>query len=264
LSEQFDWFDKLPLKGLRVLVTRPRDSAGTLASRLSALGAEAVSYPCIETIAIEDCAVAEAAIMSISQYKWLVLTSPRGVKALSGLLEKLKKDARALAPVKVAAIGAATASALASLGISADYVPTNFDAEHLASGLCDIVSKDEKILILRAKEGTPELCAVLDGAGLRYDDIAVYETYYRGEKSAKVAKLLQNGELDYVCFTSASTVRGFTGSLDGTDFSAVNAVCIGKSTAAEAGKHGMRTLISKNATIDDMIDIIISDRGTQR
>jgi uroporphyrinogen III methyltransferase/synthase len=71
--------------------------------------------------------------------------------------------------------------------------------------------------------------------------------------------MLQNAELDYVCFTSASAVRGFAISLEGlagVDFRRVNAVCIGKVTAAEAEKHGMTAKIAKNATMDDMIDLM--------
>ena len=259
LHERFDWFGALPLKGRRIVVTRPRDRAGTLTARLKALGAEVLGYPCIETRFIEDNVTAEKALKSLNNYAWLAVTSPQGVMSLARLLETLKLDARSLAPVKIAAIGNETAAALKKLGLRADYVPEVYNAIALANGLSERVGSDSRVLILRAVGGTPELCEILRKNGIEYDDIAVYATHYVSEKSAGIAAAIRGGAVDYVCFTSVSTVCGFTGSLKGVDFTGLKAVCIGTATEKEALKYGFNTVTPTNATLDAMIDMMIKE-----
>ena len=78
LAEQFDWFDRLPLKGKTVVVTRPKERAGTLSGRLRSLGADVWEYPCIATVPIDPCPGLEEAMEGLGEYQWLALTSPAG------------------------------------------------------------------------------------------------------------------------------------------------------------------------------------------
>ena len=259
LHEKFDWFGALPLLGKRVVVTRPRDRAGTLTSRLRTLGADVLGYPCIVTRHIEDNAAAEAALQSLENYAWLAVTSPQGVASLARLLENLALDSRCFAPVKIAAIGSETTAELSKLGLRADYVPTSYNAVAFANGLTERAQSGERVLILRAAEGVPELAEILSGHGAVVDDLAVYRTEYTSDKSAEVAAAISDGDFDFLCFTSASTVRGFTQSLDGTDFTGLRAVCIGAATEKEALKYGFSTVTPPNATLDGMIEILIHE-----
>ena len=259
LHKGFDWFGALPLKGRRIVVTRPRDRAGTLTARLRALGAESMSYPCIETRHIEHNTAAEKTLQSLNNYEWLALTSPQGVASLSQLLDTADLDARSLAAVKIAAIGSETAAALRKIGLRADYVPTEFNATALSNGLSRLVSNGKRVLIFRAAEGTPDLCEILWNNGIDYDDIAVYTTHFTSNKSEAVAAAIHRGEIDFVCFTSVSTVRGFTQSFSGVDFNGLKAVCIGASTEKEAKKHGFSTATPPNATLDGMINVLIQE-----
>ena len=257
LSDTFDWYGNRPLHGVTVVVTRPRDRAGTLTERLYQLGAEVISYPCIETEIIWPNMPVVEALASIDTYHWLVLTSPAGVNTLMRLLDAAEMDARNLAHLKLAVIGAGTAKALKAHGLRADYVPQVYDSVHLAEGLIRLVREDERVLLLRAQIGTPELPQMLTEACVSFDDIPIYRTVYRSERSEELAQRMQNGEVDYVTFTSASTVHGFVESLPvDTDMTKCTALCIGPSTEKAAKAAGMKTITAANATIDAMLDTL--------
>lgn len=257
LSERFDWYDALPLHGITVVVTRPKQRAGTLTDRLRRLGADVITYPCIETQDIWPNMPVVEALASLDQYSWIVLTSPAGVETMMRLMDAAELDARSLAHAKLAVIGAGTAKKLKEHGLRADYIPEGYDSAHLAEGLIRLVRDEERVLLLRAEMGTPELPALLGEACVSFDDIAIYRTLYRSERSTQLTDLLARREIDYVTFTSASTVRGFVESLPPhTDLTAFTALCIGSSTQKAANAAGMKTITAANATIDAMIEIL--------
>ncbi|MCD8355522.1 MAG: uroporphyrinogen-III C-methyltransferase [Clostridia bacterium] len=254
LSNDFDWFDRLPLHGVKVVVTRPKQRAGTLTERLRKLGADVISYPCIETKTIWPNMPVVEALASIDQYHWLILTSPTGVDVLVQLLDAAEMDMRNLAHMKIAVIGAGTAKKLKEHGLRADYVPAVYDSVHLAEGLIRLVQEGERVLMLRAEIGTPELPELLAQACILFDDVPVYQTYYYNERSEELADMLAHGAIDYVTFTSASTVRGFVESLpENTNLTSFTALCIGPSTEKVAKAAGMHTITAANATIDAML-----------
>lgn len=254
LSDAFDWYDKLPLHGVTVAVTRPRQRAGTLTHRLRELGADVIAYPCIETETIWPNMPVVEALAAIEQYHWLVLTSPAGVEVLVQLLRAADMDMRSLAHMKVAVIGAGTAKKLEEHGLRADYIPAVYDSAHLAEGLIRLVQEGERVLMLRAEIGAPELPELLAQACVSFDDVPVYRTLYRSGRSEEMAQLLADGAIDYVTFTSASTVHGFVNSLpEGTELTGFLALCIGPSTEKAAKAAGMRTITAAHATIEAML-----------
>lgn len=252
LADKFDWFDRLPLKGRRILVTRPRERAGTLAEKLRALGADVTEYPCIATVPLDPCPELEEALGSLSRYEWLAFTSPAGVETVWRCLGRLGRDARAFGTIKLAAIGGGTAKALEGHGLSADLVPEVYDARHLGMALAGAAKA--RVLILRAQEGSPALTEALSGAGVSYDDIAVYRTIYQNPRWAELRRALDAGELAYVTFTSASTVKGFVSTVGAdADFGKIVGLCIGEQTAGEAEKHGIPVQVAEKATVDALV-----------
>jgi len=253
LAEAFDWFDRLPLKGRTVVVTRPKKRAGSLSARLRALGAQVWEYPCIETRPLQPCPAMEAALENLGAYEWLALTSPAGVETLWSFLRGRALDARALGGVKLAAIGPGTAQALGEHGLQADYMPPVYDAAHLGEGL----PGTGRALILRAREGSPALTQALEARKIPYDDVACYETFYENPRSQALREAVEGGTAPLVTFTSASTVKGFVSSVGAdADFSAITGVCIGEQTAAEARKHGIPVKVAERATIDALLEAI--------
>lgn len=259
-SQQFDWFDHLPLKGRKVTVTRPRERAGTLSQRLRELGADVAEFPCIETHPLVPCPEMEQAVDRIGQYEWLVFTSAAGVSALMDLLERTNRDVRALGPVKLAAIGPGTDRELRKHGLRADLIPEVYDGAHLGQALCD-AKPAGKVLILRAQWGTRALTDALDGGTIAYDDIRCYETRYTAPNCEEVRKLLVPGTI--VTFTSASTVTGFVSALgEDTDCSAITAACIGKQTEAQARSCHLHTITAEQATMDALIQRIVEGESS--
>ena len=257
LGDKLDWFDQLALKGKRIAVTRPKERIGTLSTRLRALGADVIEYPCIETRPIVPCAPMEEALGQLQNYDWLALTSPAGAQYLWEELRREGKDARALAGLKIAAIGPGTAGVLAKHGLQADYIPEVYDAAHLGAGLVKLGARN--VVMFRADIGTPELPETLLASYVSYLDVAIYETVYTSPCADSLRPQLENSEIDMVTFTSASTVKGFVDSLgQDFDFTKVTAVCIGIQTEAEAKKYGMRTHVAEKATLDAMIETMRS------
>ena len=217
LSDRFDWFDRLPLKGKNVVVTRPADRIGTLAEQLRRLGADVTEYPCIRTVARESNPELDQAIENLCQYRWLVFTSPAGPGIFFDRLHLAGKD----------------------------------DSEHLAQAMAQV---EGSVLLCRASRGSSALPDIFTRNGIPFADIPCYDTVYETPDSSQVRALLDQPVL--VSFTSASTVRGFVESLPGGDLSHVTGCCIGPQTAAEAKKFGMSVVTAKEATMESLIECI--------
>lgn len=131
-----------------------------------------------------------------------------------------------------------------------------------------------RILIPRARIGNRELISELkgrsgesgsDGSGKNISmdiaDIPTYDTIYASGGAVDAASYVRRGEIDYVVFTSSSTVRGFSEAMKGVDLSGFLAVCIGKQTKAEADRRGMKTRMSESATIDSLVLEVLAAAG---
>ncbi len=245
---------------MKIMVTRPKDRGSSLTAKLQDYGAEVIEIPTIETQVIMENDSLPRAIENIDKYQWVAFTSAYGVKAFFEKLLEMKKDIRSLAGLKFAAIGLATKAAIEARGILVSLMPEVFNGEALGKALAQKML-DEKVstgnqgaaLIPRARIGSEEVLKPLAEAGLPFEDLPIYDTIdvpYNGLN-------YYDESIDYVAFTSASTVRGFVRMTDGVDFSEVKAVCIGAQTAQEALKYGMKTLVAKKATINSMVECFL-------
>lgn len=257
LHNTLDWFTPLPLHGKTIAVTRPREQIGTLSNRLRALGANVLECPCIETRELQDTTQLQSALSK--HWDWVVLTSPTGVHAMIHALQRAGTDLRALFGMHFAVIGCGTANALANYGIQADLIPDIYDNTHLANALLTTLQPNERVLILRALQGAPELTDILRNAQVIFADVPTYEIQYHTDHATCLRTHLEQGTLDFVTFTSASTVRGFVESVGAQDYTNFTALCIGTQTAAQAKKYGMKTKIAKTATIDSMIECLLEE-----
>ncbi len=257
LHREFSWYEKLPLAGCRVVVTRPRDRSGRMSRLLREKGAEVLELPSIETAPAGDLTRLREAFERIGSYQWIAFTSPYGVRVFFDELLNSGRDVRALAGQKFAAIGEGTKKALAGYGIRADLVPEVYDGWHLGLALADNCDFWDKILLPRAAAGSKELLeALARRQDLTVDDLPVYETGYTGSEVLDAAKLFEDGAVTLAVFTSASTVRGFLAAAPSMDPGRVTAVCIGRQTAAEAEAAGMKTAIAEKATLDSLADCV--------
>ena len=257
LSDRLDWFTPLPLHGKTVVVTRPRERAGTLAARLRELGANIIEAPCIETVEREN--VQPLADALRQKHDWAVFTSPAGVHATVHALAKLGRDLRALYGMQLAAIGRGTADALAGYGLTADLIPAQYDGEHLADALTAAMPQGGAALLLRAAAGGQILPEKLKAAGVYVTDVPLYDTEYRCAKADELRAMLEQGAADVVTFTSMSTVEGFVQAVGVADYTGFTALCIGEQTAQAARRYNMNVKIAENATIDAMIACLLEE-----
>ena len=257
LAGKYDWFTKRPLFGKSIVVTRPKISGNTLSTKLRNLGAKVYEYPCIEIEEISDNELLKKEIDHLSHYSWLVFTSKNGVNIFFDFLMKEEKDCRILSNIKVAAIGSQTAQALKEHGIIPDFVPDIYDGEHLAKGIAERVDNNNKVLLVRAMKGTDEIPKILEERGIIFKDVPLYKTLLKNDNAKYIEELINQNAVDFVTFTSSSTVEGFVNSIPMVDLSKVMGICIGNRTALTAKQYGIKHVISEQATIDSMIAKIL-------
>ena len=178
LAEELHWAEDRILGGRRFLLTRPRQNISSLAGRLRSLGAQVIEMPAIRTEPVSPNPILEKALERFQERegeKWLVFTSPVGVSVFFEQLVEMKMDLRNLfggaGRIKAAAIGSATAAALAGHGIFADLVPQTYNAGNLGKELAEKAATGSHILIARAEQGSEELLPPLTGAGFTVEDI---------------------------------------------------------------------------------------------
>jgi uroporphyrinogen III methyltransferase/synthase len=240
LRRELAWFDRRPLSGRRVVVTRARAQASSFAAELESLGAEVVQLPAIRIAAPDDPAPLRRAAEEIGSFDWAVFTSVNGVERFFAALGETGRDARALAAVRVCAIGPATAGELAKHGIRADLVPSEYVAEAAVDALLatgDVAGK--RILLARADIARDVLPVRLREAGAEVVEVAAYRTERDGAGAEDVRRRIEAGEIDFVTFTASSTVRSFA-ELVGTDTGTARVASIGPITSRTLRELGMR------------------------
>lgn len=252
LAGRLAWYDRKPLKGRTVLVTRPREEADLLTKLLREQGARVVARPLIETVPFPS-ALPETADRSI-----LVFTSAAGVRSALDAWFAAGRDARALTSVRLAVIGPGTARALQEYGLRADFMPAVYNARALGEQMVEsgFASGEDRLLLLRAARGTDDLPETLEQLEISFRDQAVYET------RIIPAAGLDPSVFDAVTFTSASCVTAFCQSVPPrTDLSGVLCVCIGERTAQAAQDAGMQAVASREATMESMAETLLRVLG---
>lgn len=268
LSDTFHWAKDRPLGGRQLLITRPRANSSRLAELLKSLGAQVIELPSIDTRAITPNPMLRQALEKMGKNageEWLVFTSPVGVKVFFEQLVLEGFDIRSIcggpSQLKLAAIGSATAKALKEHGLLADVVPQNYCASNLGKELAKEAGAGSRVTIVRSAIGSEELLPPLMQAGMEVLDVPLYETIYETHEQIKdkIRSLFDAGEINAVTFTSASTVKGFVKGAGPLDYTKILAVCIGEQTAKEAEKYGFRIRVSKKASIDSMVELILNE-----
>ena len=256
LADRFAWYEKLPLAGWKVLVTRPRQHISKTADLLRKKGAEVLELPSICTVPVEDNSRLYEAFEKLAAYQWIIFTSPVGVEIFFDEMDRKEMDVRSLGQAKIAVIGEGTKKKLKEHHLLADFVPSVYDGETLGTEIAKELQGDEKILIPRAEAGNKKLIELLEQTGAKVDDIATYTTCYEKSRLIDEKKEFETGSVDCVVFTSASTVKGFVEGTPGLDYTSVKAACIGKQTKAAADAYGMQTRMAKKATIESLIELV--------
>lgn len=212
LREKLAVFERRPLFGRRIVVTRPRGQAGGMSELLQGLGAEVLPCPTIRLEPPADKRSFEVAVRRLSDFDWVIFTSVNGVRAVWEELERRNLDARAFGRARLAAVGPATEAELALHGLRADLVPRRYVTAEIAEALRAAGALDKplaRFLLARADTALPELPERLRELGGDVVEVVAYRTVFEKEAPAEVLKALADGEVDAVTFTSGTTVQAF-------------------------------------------------------
>jgi len=254
-----------PLSGMKVLVTRPTQRAHALSERLRALGAIPIELPTIEIAPPENYTQLDEAIMHIRTYDWIIFTSVHGVQFFLNRLNNLNIQNEVLDDIKLAAVGPATAAALASAARKPDYVPEKYLTEAIAPGLGDVVGK--RILLPRADIASKRLPEILRSLGAKVEEVAAYRTILPSDLTReRLASVIANS-VDLVTFTSPSTVRNLSAALSPQDFRRFlkncKVACIGPVTVQAAEELGVRVdIVAKYHTLNSFVEEIVNEIRT--
>ena len=246
LRDALAWFERKPLFGRRIVVTRARAQAAGFIDALGAAGADVIPCPTIEIVPPASWAPLDAAIERIASFDWVVLTSVNGVALFFDRLRALRRDVRALHGARIAAVGSETAAALAARGVLADVVPDEFRAEGVAAAMRAAGVTGTRVLLARAAAAREILPQLLRAAGAEVEEVASYATALPPTDPRELRDLLAARAVDLVTFTSSSTVRHFA-ELLGDDAAAllrgVPVGCIGPITADTARQAGLSVVL---------------------
>ncbi|MGI6125430.1 MAG: uroporphyrinogen-III C-methyltransferase [Planifilum sp.] len=263
LRDTLKWFEGKPLFGKRVLVTRARSQASALSERIEALGGEAIEFPAIRITRPARQDLLDAALSRLEDYDWVVFTSVNGVRCFFRRLRELNLDIRRMAKAKVAAIGPQTAEALMGKGLQVEVQPGEYRAEALVEAMASRVEPGENVLLPRADIARKVLPRELERFGLKVTEVDAYDTRVGTEDAGEVARLLEEGAIHVITFTSSSTVRNFVQALrtvreDWKSLVApVQVACIGPITARTAEELGLEVdAVAETYTIDGLVDVL--------
>jgi uroporphyrinogen III methyltransferase/synthase len=258
LRDRFNWFERLPLFGQRIVVTRDRRQSAALAEPLEELGAEVLHLPVIEIRPPSDTGPLDAAIANLSSYDWLIFTSANGVRRFIERLDASRTDLRSLR-ARICAIGPATRAAVESLHLKVDRMPAEYVAESLLEALADEDMAGKRVLLPRAAVARDLVPAELQRRGARVDVVETYRTMPPQNAAARVREVLSR-KPHWITFTSSSTVTNFVAIAGASALAGIKVASIGPVTSATARNAGLRVdAEAKPHTIAGLIDALRSN-----
>jgi uroporphyrinogen III methyltransferase/synthase len=270
LRETIDWFEHRPLFGKKILVTRTREHASDLVTRLEEQGAACLEFATINIAPVENYDTLDRELQDIENCDWMIFTSINAVHYFFARLYELNMDVRDLKGPKIAVVGRTTADMLRNHGIVADLLPEKFTGEGLAEALVNQGVAGAKILIPRAEKAREILPETLRKAGAEVCVAPVYrnvlpEPDSKNDQSQEVIKGLEDKSIELITFTSSSTVRNFAKMAAGDSLErlarlldGVAIAAIGPITAKTVNDYGLEVDIQPDTyTIPEMVNSIV-------
>ena len=252
-AAEWSWFDKRPLFGQKVLVTRPSHQADDLSRPLAELGAHVLFQPAIEIRPVADHSATDRTLELLDRFEWIVFSSSNGVRYFLDRLPGIDRDLRLLGPVKIAAIGPGTAEELKKYHLKADLVPDEFRAESLAGSLAQSAA-GKRFLLVRASRGREVLAEELAQAGGHVEQVVVYESIDVAQPDPEIAAQMAAGAITWTTVTSSAIARSlarmFGESLKNTKLASISPITsatlreLGFEPAAEAKEYTMAGLVA--------------------
>jgi len=259
LRDEIAWFDRLPLFGRRVVVTRASAQAGDLRRLLAAMGAEVLELPALRIEPL-DIGALRTAIARIAEYDWLVVTSQNAVSLFWYWLYVEGRDFRALAGCRVACVGQTTSDALLARGLVADVLPERFVSEAVLEKLAERSDvRGTRVLYVAAEGAREVLPDGLRALGCIVDVVRAYRAVSDGAGAEDLRRALEAGEVDLVTFASASSVRGYVEAVGSELARRAPAVSIGPLTSDAVREEGIVLAAeARQASIAVLAETVVS------
>lgn len=263
LRESLRWVENKPLWGKRIVVTRARAQASGLVEKISDLGGEPVEFPTIFIEKEDNYTALHNAFTKINNYDWLIFTSVNAVKVFFTELRRVNMDIRHLQGIKICAIGPATRDSLEEKGIIVDTMPDEYRAEGIVEELKNKIKPGQWVLLPRARGARSLLPEAIKGWGAHVNEVFIYKAVAEKRVSKDMFEEIIDGNIDFVTFTSSSTVDNFVNIVGKDNALRINKktkiACIGPITAQTAEKAGFTIdVMAKDYTIEGLIDAIIN------
>ncbi|MDP6111916.1 MAG: uroporphyrinogen-III C-methyltransferase [Planctomycetota bacterium] len=265
LRSTLQWYEKKPLFGQRIVVTRSQHQASALVDLLELFGAETLEFPTIQIEPAADNGPLDEQLQKLNRFDWLVFTSANAVDAVFHRLNRLGLDARALAGVKLCAIGPATSNALEGCRLKVDLMPAKFKAESIVEELGKVGDlSGKRFLLPRADIAPSTLPDGIEGLGAEAVQVDAYKTALPPSVPLHVLQQFRNGAVSWVTFTSSSTAKNFTELLGEELLSQIQGTtrfaAIGPTTAATMRENGVPvSVMAEEHTIPGLVDAILDD-----
>ena len=270
LRDKLNWFEHRPLFGQRIVVTRTREQASQLSRQLLELGAEVLEIPTIKIVPPDNKQDLMDALLGLGEYDWIVFTSPNGVDAFFDYFFKAFEDLRDIGGVRIAAVGAATASKLRELHLKVDLMPDEYVTRKIISAFRDFKSIENlRFLLVRAQVANQELPKALEEAGGIIDDVALYKTVPETEDRNGAAARFAEAGADWMTFTSSSTVQNFHARFNLPlilkQYPKTRIASIGPETSKALIELGIKpTVQAKEHTIDGLVQALRQHRHSSK
>lgn len=260
LREHLRWFDRRPLFGKRIVVTRSRDQARELIEGIEEAGAEAIEAPLFRIAPPEDATDLVDAAGAADTFDWIVFTTATSVEQFMGVLLAGARDTRVLKDVKLCAVGPSASDRLAAYGIKADLAPAELGVTAVADAMA--VESGARVLILRPEHVRGDLAATLGSRGATVTDVEAYRTAQPPEAGQDIYRMLLDGKVDAVTFVSPSSVTQFVNLLGrepAIDLLGTTVVAaIGPVTAEAARQLGVTVhVVPERYDVDGLVDALI-------
>ena len=263
------------LKGRTILITRSLEQSGEITSLFEALGAEVIHLPTIEIVEPASWDAVDSALKRVETYDWLIFTSPNGVRFFfRRMKDRIERGGLSGLLPKICAIGPATAKSVEEAGAKIDIAPSESRAEGVLRALTECLGGREqvrglKFLVPRSQIAREEIPDGLARLGATVDAIEAYRTVKPEADCEAVRRLLREGSIHAITFTSPSTIVNFAGLLDANNLSDLIGPalvgCIGPTTAAAAKEYGLRAVVQPErynapALVEAMARSLMSER----
>ena len=261
--QEYNWFEKQPLFGQTILVTRNDSSSSSLTQKLEQRGAHVIYRPLLQIQPLSHTPEFDQVLMNYKKIDLVIFTSQNGVEYCMQKLKENHLDSRVFGNMQIACVGSSTAKQLEEYGLRADFLPQDFQSEGLIETFATTNWKHQNIWLPQAKNARPALEEFFIQKGANVWRTPIYETTSTAISSQELVTLLQSHEVDWITFASSSSVKNLFQLLSETDTtwlfqSKIKMACIGKITASTVREYGLDVHVTaKTQTLDGLVQSLI-------